>query len=113
MKNILKKFSVFAVGLLFVAPACTDLTEETFDVVTTENFPKTDEEFITALKRYAAALDLATTSSGHAKATYESKANGFLKELVQWLQKNMADALEVTFVIRVNLSVSLMHWRII
>lgn len=58
---------------------------------------KTDEEFIAALKRYAAALDLATTSSGHAKATYESKANGFLKELVQWLQKHMGDAFEVTY----------------
>jgi hypothetical protein len=58
---------------------------------------KTDEEFTTSLKSYAAALDLAQTSSGHAKATYESKANGFLRELVQWLQKNMADAFEVTY----------------
>jgi hypothetical protein len=57
----------------------------------------TDEEFQTALKSYAAALDLAATSSGHAKATYESKANGFLKKLVQWLQKNMTMAFEVTY----------------
>ena len=57
----------------------------------------TDEEFQTALKSYAAALDLAATSSGHAKATYESKANGFLKKLVQWLQKYMSDAFEVTY----------------
>lgn len=57
----------------------------------------TDEEFQTALKSYAAALDLAATSSGHAKATYESKANSFLKRLVQWLQKHMADAFEVTY----------------
>ena len=57
----------------------------------------TDEEFQTALKSYAAALDLAATSSGHAKATYESKANGFLKKLVQWLQKHMRDAFEVTY----------------
>lgn len=57
----------------------------------------TDEEFQTALKNYAAALDLATTSSGHAKATYESKANGFLKRLVQWLQKHMTEAFEVTY----------------
>ncbi len=56
-----------------------------------------DEEFQTALKSYAAALDLAATSSGHAKATYESKANGFLKKLVQWLQKHMSDAFEVTY----------------
>lgn len=55
-----------------------------------------DEEFQTALKSYAASLDLASTSSGHAKGTYESKANGFLKQLVQWLQKHMTDAFEVT-----------------
>ena len=57
----------------------------------------TDEEFQSALKSYAAALDLATTSSGHAKATYESKANGFLRKLVQWLQKHMSDAFEVAY----------------
>ncbi|MDE0031204.1 MAG: DUF6079 family protein [Deltaproteobacteria bacterium] len=57
----------------------------------------TDEEFQTALKSYAAALDLTATSSGHAKATYESKANGFLKRLVQWLQEHMSDAFEVTY----------------
>ena len=56
-----------------------------------------DVEFQTALKSYAAALDLAATSSGHAKATYESKANGFLKKLVQWLQKHMSEAFEVTY----------------
>ncbi len=57
----------------------------------------TDEEFQDALKCYAASLDLAGTSSGHAKATYESKANGFLKNLVQWLQKHMTDAFEVSY----------------
>lgn len=56
-----------------------------------------DEVFQTALKSYAAALDLAATSSGHAKATYESKANSFLKELVRWLQKHMTNAFEVTY----------------
>ena len=56
----------------------------------------TDDDFDRALRGYAAALDLATTSSGNAKATYEAKANGFLKKLVQWLQKNMADAFEIT-----------------
>lgn len=57
----------------------------------------TDEEFLTALRSYAAALDLAATSSGHAKSTYESKANGFLKKLTQWLQKHMSEAFEVTY----------------
>jgi hypothetical protein len=66
-----------------------------------------DKEFQTALKSYAAALDLAATSSGHAKATYESKANGFLKDLVQWLQKHMTDSFEVTYQGR---SKSLTEW---
>lgn len=57
----------------------------------------TDEEFHTALLRYAAALDLASTASGHAKSTYESKASSFLRDLVHWLQKNMATAFEITY----------------
>lgn len=56
-----------------------------------------DEEFRTALKNYAASLDLASTSSGHAKSTYESKSSHFLRDLVQWLQKHMTDAFEVTY----------------
>jgi hypothetical protein len=56
-----------------------------------------DDEFDSALKSYAAALDLASTSSGHARATYESKAGGFLRDLVKWLQKNMTRAFEVTY----------------
>jgi Cdc6-like AAA superfamily ATPase len=67
----------------------------------------TDEEFRTALKSYAAALDLAATSSGHAKATYESKSNVFLRKLVQWLQKHMADAFEVTYQGRTK---KMMNW---
>ena len=58
---------------------------------------KTDDEFRTALRNYAAALDLASTSSGHAKSTYESKSSNFLRDLVQWLRKHMADAFEVTY----------------
>jgi hypothetical protein len=57
----------------------------------------TDEKFRTALRSYAAALDLASTASGHAKSTYESKASNFLRDLVQWLQKNMTTAFEVTY----------------
>jgi len=56
-----------------------------------------DAEFRRALRSYAAALDLASTSAGHAKATYQSKADEFLRELVQWLRKNMATAFEVTY----------------
>ncbi|HZJ90773.1 MAG TPA: DUF6079 family protein, partial [Oscillospiraceae bacterium] len=58
---------------------------------------ETSEAFQTSLKNYGAAVDLADTSSGHAKDTYEAKANGFLKKLVQWLQKHMSDAFEVTY----------------
>lgn len=57
----------------------------------------TDDEFRTALGNYAAALDLASTSSGYRKDTYESKSSHFLRDLVQWLQKHMTDAFEVTY----------------
>jgi len=67
----------------------------------------TDEEFRAALTNYAAALDLASTSSGHAKATYESKATGFLRDLVGWLLEHMTDAFEVTYQGRTK---SLVEW---
>ena len=57
----------------------------------------TDDEFRTALRNYAAALDLASLASGNAKFAYESKSSHFLRKLVQWLQKNMATAFEVTY----------------
>ena len=56
-----------------------------------------DENFHTALRNYAAALDLTSTASGHAKSTYESKGSNFLRDLVQWLQKNMTTAFNVTY----------------
>ncbi|MBT6716170.1 MAG: ATP-binding protein [Nitrospina sp.] len=58
---------------------------------------KPDDEFRSALSNYAAAFDLASTSSGHAKSTYESKSSNFLLDLVKWLQKHMTDAFEVTY----------------
>lgn len=57
----------------------------------------TDEEFRISLRNYASALDLSSTASGHSKSTYESKASNFLRDLVQWLQKNMTTAFEVTY----------------
>ena len=66
-----------------------------------------DDEFRKALGNYAAALDLASTSSGHAKSTYESKSSHFLRALVQWLQKHMVDAFEVTYRGRTK---SLIEW---
>lgn len=56
-----------------------------------------DDDFQLALKNYAAALDLMTTSSGHAKSTYEGKASNYLRDLVLWLQKNMTTSFEVTY----------------
>jgi hypothetical protein len=56
-----------------------------------------DDVFRTALRSYAAAIDLASTSSGHAKSTYESKASGFLRDLVRWLQENIVVAFEVVY----------------
>ena len=56
-----------------------------------------DDEFRSALENYAAALDLSSTSSGYAKSTYESKATHFLRDLVQWLQRHMVDAFELTY----------------
>jgi len=56
-----------------------------------------DETFRTVIRFYAAALDLASTASGQAKSTYEGKASIFLRDLVAWLQKNMASAFDVTY----------------
>lgn len=55
-----------------------------------------DDEFQQVLRRCAAAMDLASTASGHAKAVYESKASGLLQTLGRWLQENMATAYDVT-----------------
>lgn len=66
-----------------------------------------DEEFRTALRNYAAGLDLSSTASGYAKSAYESKSSNFLRLLVQWLQKNMTTAFDVTYQGR---SKSLTEW---
>ena len=66
-----------------------------------------DSTFRQKLSFYAAALDLASTSSGHAKATYESKANAFLRDLVKWLQEHIVDAFEITYQGRVK---SMLEW---
>ena len=60
-------------------------------------FAGIDDEFRTTLKAYAAALELAGTSAGHAKRTYTAKAEDSLRSLVQWLRQHMADAFEVTY----------------
>jgi hypothetical protein len=66
-----------------------------------------DDALRVALRAYAAALDLASTSSRYAKSTYESKASGFLRDMVTWLQKHMTDAFETTYQGRAK---SLVEW---
>ena len=58
-----------------------------------------DEAFSRSLTNYAAALDLASTASGKAKEIYHDKAtgkNGYLRQLVSWLQEHIMSAFEVT-----------------
>ena len=55
-----------------------------------------DDEVRQTLRAYAAALDLAATSSGHAKHTYENKADESLRALVKWLRTHMVQAFRVT-----------------
>ena len=55
-----------------------------------------DETFDRALSRRAAASDLATRASGHAKTVYVQKADEYLAELTRWLRKRLATAFQVT-----------------
>jgi hypothetical protein len=54
-----------------------------------------DETFDEAIKRYAAAMDLASRASG-AKRAYETRADSAVRDLVKWLQENLTTAYEVT-----------------
>ncbi|MFC1806483.1 DUF6079 family protein, partial [Planctomycetota bacterium] len=57
-----------------------------------------DDDFRTALDQYAAAMELASTASGHAKSVYEDKATKILRDqLVTWLRGHMTTAFEVTY----------------
>nr|MBA3921240.1 ATP-binding protein [Nostocaceae cyanobacterium] len=58
---------------------------------------KRDDTFRLNLDKYAAALDLASTSSGQAKKSYEDKSKVFLRNLVNWLQEHMSTAFDVTY----------------
>lgn len=60
-------------------------------------FSGMDEAFRETLKRYAAALDLASTSSGHAKQTYKGKADDSLNGLVQWLHERRGEVFQVSY----------------
>jgi hypothetical protein len=56
-----------------------------------------DEDYKHYLSQYAAALDLASTASGGAKAIYLSKAQDFLRAMSKWLQEKQMTAFEVTY----------------
>jgi hypothetical protein len=56
-----------------------------------------DDDFRKVLSNYAAATDLASTRSSQERVPYDQKASSFLRDLVQWLQKNMTTAFEVTY----------------
>ncbi|MDR3298636.1 MAG: DUF6079 family protein [Candidatus Accumulibacter sp.] len=56
-----------------------------------------DEDYKRHLSQYAAALDLASTASGGAKAVYQSKAQDTLRAMSKWLQEKQLTAFEVTY----------------
>lgn len=56
-----------------------------------------DNDFKRHLSSYAAALDLASTASGGAKAIYLSKAQDCLRAMSKWLQEKQMIAFEVTY----------------
>ena len=56
-----------------------------------------DDDIRHSLSSYAAALDLASTASGNAKAIYLSKAQDALRAMSKWLQEKQMTALEVTY----------------
>ncbi|OOK52006.1 DUF6079 family protein [Pseudomonas aeruginosa] len=56
-----------------------------------------DDDLKRHLSSYAAALDLASTASGGAKAIYLSKAQDFLRAMSKWLQEKQLTAFEVTY----------------
>ena len=60
-------------------------------------FTVQDDTVRHALRSCAAALDLSSRASGHAKDAYDSRARSFLQDLTRWLQERMTTAFEVTY----------------
>ncbi len=56
-----------------------------------------DEAFERALRRYGAAVELASVHSAKDRQTYEGLAGDHLRELVHWLQEQMGVAWQVTY----------------
>ena len=68
------------------------LTDEVFF-----KLAKPDKEFDDALKLYAAAIDLASTASGQARAAYDQKAAEYLRDVTRWLRNRLTTAFTVTY----------------
>ena len=58
---------------------------------------KFDDKFTKPLKLYAAAVELANSSSSAARGIYEEKARTHLKNLVTWMQSNIFENFEATY----------------
>jgi predicted ATPase len=56
-----------------------------------------DGDFEGHLKHYAAALELASTSSGLKKDAYRKKASEHLGDLTKWLQEHLLTSMDVTY----------------
>jgi len=55
------------------------------------------DEFTTALRLYAGALDLSTLASGVKKQVYEKKAAEHLSRLIKWLREHLLTSVSVTY----------------
>lgn len=69
-----------------------DLTDEVFLKLVGR-----DAALTGLIEKYAAALDLAATASGNAKAIYQGKAADSLKLMAKWLAEKQLAAYEVTY----------------
>ncbi len=56
-----------------------------------------DEEFTSALRRYAGSVALEMESTGQHRTVYAEKRQGYLQAMVGWLKKHMGDAVTVTY----------------
>jgi predicted ATPase len=85
--------------LLYFLPIYSDISHQ-LPMMTSKKevffkLARTDDIFNRSLRYYSAAADLVSTSSGHSKSVYESKAQTYLRDVLQWLQENKPTAFDV------------------
>ncbi len=61
------------------------------------NLIKKDDKFITALKFYAGAVEMAGISQGESKKNYTDKAAQYRKDVANWIKNNLTSAFEITY----------------